>query len=372
MIWISARDGEDAVIDLSNHGGGSIRLENITATDLSAADFQFEIRGTDENDSIRGGDNKDSLYGLEGDDFISGGAGNDTLFGNAGEDRIFGGEGNDIIDGGVDADVIRGGEGKDTIFGGTGNDFIAGGKGDDTLTGGEGADIFIYEDTDGEDGVSNDDTITDFTINQDILFLHKLPGVLGFDDLDISQDGEDAVIDLSDHGGGSIRLENITAADLSAADFQFEINGTDENDSIRGGDYNDTLSGERGGDDIDGGAGDDFIVGGAGEDTLTGGAGDDTLIGGEGADTFVFAAGHGTDTIRDFTDGEDTIDLSAITGITDFENLTITAEGNATVIDLTAHGGSTIRLENFDSDNLDAEDFIFSEAPTDDGGTDGI
>ena len=293
----------------------------------------------------------------------TGSDGNDELLGSNNADEMYGEAGRDSI---------YGNRGDDTIYGGAGADEIWGDAGNDTLTGGEGADIFVYSYTDGAFGDSNDDTITDFSIGEDIIKLLKLPGILGFDDLDISQDGEDAVIDLSNHGGGSIRLENITAADLSAADFQFEINGTDENDSIRGGDYNDTLSGERGGDDIDGGAGDDFIVGGAGEDTLTGGAGDDTLIGGEGADTFVFAAGHGTDTIRDFTDGEDTIDLSAITGITDFENLTITAEGNATVIDLTAHGGSTIRLENFDSDNLDAEDFIFSEAPTDDGGTDGI
>ena len=33
------------------------------------------------------------------------------------------------------------------------------------------------------------------------------------------------------------------------------------------------------------------------------------LTGGAGADTFVFASGHGNDTIADFTDGEDLIDL---------------------------------------------------------------
>ena len=47
-----------------------------------------------------------------------------------------------------------------------------------------------------------------------------------------------------------------------------------------------------------------------------GNSGDDTLTGGAGADTFVFEAGHGDDTITDFTDGEDMTDLSALTGIT--------------------------------------------------------
>ena len=31
--------------------------------------------------------------------------------------------------------------------------------------------------------------------------------------------------------------------------------------------------------------------------------GDDTMWGGAGADTFVFGAGHGNDTVKDFTEG---------------------------------------------------------------------
>ena len=40
------------------------------------------------------------------------------------------------------------------------------------------------------------------------------------------------------------------------------------------------------------------------------------MWGGAGADTFVYAPGDGNDKIEDFTDGEDLIDLTAITGIT--------------------------------------------------------
>ena len=46
------------------------------------------------------------------------------------------------------------------------------------------------------------------------------------------------------------------------------------------------------------------------DDWLSGGTGTDTLTGGAGADTFAYFAGHGSDTITDFTDGEDVIDLS--------------------------------------------------------------
>ena len=42
-----------------------------------------------------------------------------------------------------------------------------------------------------------------------------------FDDLTITADGTSAVIDLSDYGGGEIRLENVAVADLDAEDFNF-------------------------------------------------------------------------------------------------------------------------------------------------------
>ena len=73
----------------------------------------------------------------------------------------------------------------------------------------------------------------------------------------------------------------------------------------------------------------------------------------------------------DFTDGEDLIDLSQISGIEGFEDLTITADGTTAVIDLTEHGGGTIRLEQVDVSDLDAADFTFYEPPADPG-VDGI
>ncbi len=84
------------------------------------------------------------------------------------------------------------------------------------------------------------------------------------------------------------------------------------------------------------------------------------ISGGEGADTFfVFASGDGSDTITDFENGTDKIDLSAISSITAFTNLTITQDGDDTKIDLSAHGGGEIILEDFTSTDLDAADFDF-------------
>ena len=120
---------------------------------------------------------------------------------------------------------------------------------------------------------------------------------------------------------------------------------------------------------VEGGEGDDRLLGSSGADTLTGGAGDDTLTGYGGEDTFIYGPGHGNDTITDFNDCEDAIDLSAFTGITGLSDLAITRDGCDAVIDLTDHGGGTIRLSNFHDQNssyvsaLDEDDFVFYQAP---------
>ena len=173
-------------------------------------------------------------------------------------------------------------------------------------------------------------------------------------------DGDDTIKggsgdDTIDGGAGDDTIKGDSGDDT--------ITGGAGDDTIDGGEGDDTINAGSGDDVIRGGAGDDTIKGGSGDDTITGGAGDDTLTGDSGADTFVFGPGHGHDRITDFTDGEDVIDLSQISGVTGFDDLTITQDGDDTVIDLSAHDGGTIRLENFDVDDLDANDFLFQETP---------
>ena len=351
------QDGDDALIDLSDNGGGSIRLKNVNVDDLSADNFQFFITSGDGDDTITGAKHDDYLLGEAGDDTISGGAGDDYLFG---------------------------GDGDDTISGGAGEDYISGGSGDDTLSGGTDADTFAISSDNGTD------KITDFSTSEDIILLDALHGIMSFDSLTITQDGDDALIDLSDFGGGSIRLEGVNKDDLSANNFQFSISGTENNDTMQGADNddyiwgfagddtlsggggNDEIKGHSGNDTIFGGAGSDLIYGGEGDDTLDGGEGDDELDGGTGADTFVFAPGHGNDYILGFTNGEDKIDLTAITDITGFDDLSISKSGNNAVIDLSDHGGGKITLQSVDTSVLDAADFTFYEAPAAEGEVEGI
>jgi cysteinyl-tRNA synthetase len=78
------------------------------------------------------------------------------------------------------------------------------------------------------------------------------------------------------------------------------FNGMAGNDVLRGGAGADTIFGDRGADRINGGGG---------SDTLSGGKGNDRLWGGADTDTFVFAKGGGSDTIKDFQDGIDRLQL---------------------------------------------------------------
>ena len=120
------------------------------------------------------------------------------------------------------------------------------------------------------------------------------------------------------------------------------------------------MAGGEGNDSLQGGEGDDRLLGEAGSDILEGGNGADRLNGGRGSDSFVFVTGDGSkDTITDFTDAEDRIDLSGFGGLS-FDDLEISAEDADCVIDLTPHGGGRIVLRNFDPSDLDERDFRFA------------
>ncbi|MFT4014358.1 MAG: M10 family metallopeptidase C-terminal domain-containing protein [Paracoccus sp. (in: a-proteobacteria)] len=95
--------------------------------------------------------------------------------------------------------------------------------------------------------------------------------------------------------------------------------GNGGNDTLEGGAGKDSIRGGAGHDRLFGGTGDDHLWGGAGSDRLHGGIGNDWQHGGAGADVFVFSdvaqLGRNvatTDTIADFTRGQDKIDLSGI------------------------------------------------------------
>ena len=142
------------------------------------------------------------------------------------------------------------------------------------------------------------------------------------------------------------------------------LNGAKGNDRLYGGDDNDTLRGWHGNDRLDGGDGDDTIYGGDGGSIgylQAGDTDDDYLIGGEGADVFVFGVQFGNDTIQDFSQEDDTINLTALDLSAD-EFAGVLAAGEATDdgfrLDLTDYNGWTLLLEGISSGMLSVDDFL--------------
>ncbi len=163
-------------------------------------------------------------------------------------DVLSGSGGNDRIHGLAGPDVISGGRGEDRLFGDAGADTLRGGGGDDTVVGGSGADRLVGN-------------------------------------------------------GGNDRLAGGARSDV--------LIGGSGSDALFGGGARDVLSGGSGRDRLVGGPAADTLAGGGGNDFLRGGPGNDMLSGGGGADRFVVGRHDGHDTITDFQDGVDRIDLGA-------------------------------------------------------------
>jgi Ca2+-binding RTX toxin-like protein len=181
------------------------------------------------------------------------------------------------------------------LVGGNGSDLLSGLAGADTLTGGSGSDLYFVDNT--------GDKIVEAT------------GVAG--DIDTVKSAVDYTL--------AVNVENLVLTGTTAV-------------SATGNDSANQLFGNSIG---------NVINGGLGNDTLNGGLGNDTLTGGLGNDVFQLT-NLSTDTITDFTVGEDIIQLSsaifpqgAVVDASSFivvANLTETATSPASVIYNTTDG----------------------------------
>ena len=155
---------------------------------------------------------------------------------------------------------------------------------------------------------------------------------------------KDADFTLTAHAQSADAKDALATADGHDASGVFA--GTDAADSLLGSDNDDLLLGGAGNDHLAGGKGNDHLAGGKGDDHLVGGQGNDTLLGGEGDDTFVWLKGdEGTakapavDTVQDFGNGKDVLDLSDLLQGENKSNLsdylgasTETVNGKATTV----------------------------------------
>lgn len=312
-------------------------------------------------ENLIGSNFNDILKGNAKTNTLDGGAGNDTLNGGPEADILIGGLGNDIfvIDNANGIVIENSNEGVDivrssvsyilpanvenlnligtSVIDGTGNDLanvITGTTGDNILDGSIGADTLrglAGNDTYFVDNVG--DIVTEpsnggiDTVNSSVTF--TLKGNVE----NLTLIGADAINGTGNSLDNDItgNSNNNTLSGLSGNDSLFGLDGNDSlnggngNDTLDGGSGNDTLSGANGDDTLfglddndalDGGNGNDILDGGSGNDTLIGGAGGDILTGGAGASVTYTAPAHSNganiDTITDFLNGADKIDLSAI------------------------------------------------------------
>lgn len=323
-------------------GDSLLNLESVTGS--AAADV---ITGNDLASVLKGGAGADQLFGAGGTDTLDGGAGADILDGGDGADTasyasstagvtvnlfnnvntggyaqgdsltkiesITGSSYADSLTGDGLANLLNGGNGVDQLFGGAGNDLLSGGTGADRIDGGSGIDTATY--------------------------LTSTAGV---------------TVNLTTGTGLGGEAEGDTLY------FVERVYGSNHNDLLTGNTAANLFYGYGGDDNISGGDGADIIDGGTGVDVIAGGKGNDSLTGGTSADTFRFAElSGGTDTIRDFSRVDDTIEITSVYGAT-FSDLIFTGQGTNQVTVTGFEAGSSIVVNAVSAMTLDASDFLFS------------
>lgn len=254
-------------------------LVNIEMVVGSANDDTFILSSTDQNGMIDGGDNlvlrgniflgyvpevdtpgdtvsyaasekgvtidlgNTTLTGIES---ITGSMHDDVLTADERSNTLKGGAGDDVLIGISNpsgtvstSDWLDGGEGNDSLTGGTGGDLFFGGPGDDDFYDPDPSsakNVYIFSPADGD----GDDVIHDFQPGSSNAFnvvdtldfsAFRIDPTV-FDDGDpdtgvaseleaaglLRQRGENIKIDLSDYGGGTITLVDVTVADLDRSD----------------------------------------------------------------------------------------------------------------------------------------------------------
>jgi len=171
--------------------------------DASTGTGGNRIYGGTDNDELLAGQ-KDRLFGGEGDDILdaSVGAGGNRLYGGAGQDDFFAGSNDRLV----------GGEGSDRVF-------ILNG-GDNLITGGADADQFWIANA---QLPASANTVTDFTIDEDVLGIGGIDSITEFADLTLTQEGSDTIISSSHNE--LVRLVGISKSELTADQFVIEDNG---------------------------------------------------------------------------------------------------------------------------------------------------
>lgn len=323
--------GASVTIHYDNSSSVTLFLEGVTASQLTEANFL--VTGATSNPSGIFSTGLRDLYGTLGNDSITGNFSDERLYGDAGNDTLFGAAG------------------TDTLIGGAGNDVF--------VYWGEGA-VRIQDFEQGSDRIDlREFGVRDFTMLREIMTAAPAGGTV------IGARG----ISGSDRLLVGTEMSKLTAADFifAPADYGMRLVADQYTSDILAGNGNDTITG---------GSGSNFILAGAGDDRIIVSSGFDTLVGGPGKDVLVFSDagysyGYRGTYFRDFTQGQDRIDLRA-TGIASLDTVKLLGfadviEGNKQVVEFVFDlpgGGEADLILAIDPARLTAADFIFEDSAT--------
>ena len=143
---------------------------------------------------------------------------------------------------------------------------------------------------------------TTYKFSNAVPFYKTIWDASGKDTLDLSNFNKDLEINLTD---GELSTLSFDVSDKRWSDKQHGNLG------ISFGCIIENATGGTGNDSIIGNDADNKLRGNEGSDTLNGGLGQDVLTGGMGKDTFEIQPGNGNAVVKDFTDGEDKILVTA-------------------------------------------------------------
>lgn len=154
----------------------------------------------------------------------------------------------------------------------------------------------------------------------------------------------------------SIRIneQGSSFGDVLHSSVSYSIDGTGLDNLYLSGRKDISAKGNEGSNILRGNGGDNFLNGLGGEDFIIGGRGDDRMRGGGGSDIFQFKDGGGTDTILDFEDGVDWVELDGFK----FGDARIRQKGDDVWLDF--DGGDRLILRNFEKADFTVDDM----APT--------
>ncbi|MEO9877623.1 MAG: VCBS domain-containing protein, partial [Anderseniella sp.] len=368
-------DGETLteILDYEISDGSLTATASLTITINGTADAPVIVQGDGSDNDLYGADNNDIIDGLDSDDNITGFGGDDTLNGDGGNDTLDGGAGLDTLTGGSGSDTLIGGAGADNLDGGSGFDWasyrtateaVVVNLSDTGLNTGDAAGdqytaVELIEGSDFNDTLTGDGT-TNFLVGGD------------GDDTLVGGDGDDAMVgglgaDVLNGGEGFDNIAYVYATSGVTVDLTNSANNTGEAfgdtfisvEMVQGSLFEDTITGDAGDNWLYGYGGNDTVNGGAGADVIFGNDGSDILSGGTGADTFYFLNGDtGTDTVTDFENDVDQLDLRYLGVFTSTQEVldAASSSGADTVIDLGA--GNSIVLQNFGFSNFNEADFL--------------